>query len=128
MFEVPKGTRSLFKKLERRNNMAKLTVIIGKNVGKEFELGEGENLLGRLDAESQTFPEVNLDDEDLDAKVSRRHAVVIVKEGNLYLEDIGSLNGTFVKGRAEEPLGEGEVVKLSQGDEIVIGSIVLKVN
>ena len=107
--------------------MAKLTVIIGKNVGKEFELCEGENLIGRLDEESQTFPEVNLDEEDIDAKVSRRHAVILVNDHGVFLEDIGSLNGTFVKGHNTDPLGEGEVVKLTSGDEIVIGNIVLKV-
>jgi hypothetical protein len=51
-----------------------------------------------------------------DVTVSRRHAVLIEREGDLYIEDQGSLNGTFLnRRRIESP------AKLENGDELQIG-------
>jgi hypothetical protein len=50
-----------------------------------------------------------------DVTVSRRHAVLIVREGRYYVEDQGSLNGTFLNRRRIES------AELSDGDELQIG-------
>jgi len=50
-----------------------------------------------------------------DARVSKRHAAVVPAAGRYFLEDLGSLNGTFVNGRRVE----GRVA-LVAGDEILI--------
>jgi pSer/pThr/pTyr-binding forkhead associated (FHA) protein len=54
--------------------------------------------------------------------ISRRHAHIFLKSGDLYVEDLGSTNGTFVGGkRLDEsalPLVEGDVVAFG-GDHFV---------
>jgi hypothetical protein len=50
-----------------------------------------------------------------DVTVSRRHAVLIDRGGDLYIEDQGSLNGTFLNRRRIES------GKLENGDELQIG-------
>lgn len=56
-----------------------------------------------------------------DPELSRRHAVVKRLPSGLTIEDLGSANGTFVNGaRVDEPR------RLSPGDEIAIGPVVLE--
>ena len=50
-----------------------------------------------------------------DVTVSRRHAVVSRRGDGYYLEDLGSLNGTYVNRRRVES------AKLSDGDDVQIG-------
>jgi ribosomal protein L40E len=50
-----------------------------------------------------------------DVTVSRRHAVVIERESRWYIEDQGSLNGTFVNRKRVES------AELEDGDELQIG-------
>ena len=100
----------------------KLVVSRGQTAGSVFPLKEGRNTVGRRDPDFQ--PEVDLEDHDPEAKVSRRHAVVEVHGEALTLEDAGSMNGTFVnKGARLEP---GQKHRLSIGDEIVIGKTFLR--
>ena len=52
-----------------------------------------------------------------DSELSRRHAAVRPVEGGVEIEDLGSLNGTFVNGRridAPTRLAGGDSVKLGQ--------------
>lgn len=75
---------------------------------REVALRPGENLLGRVDdgvawIESPT--------------VSRRHARIRVEGGRAILEDLGSKNGTFVRGEridAPTPLAHGDVIRLGR--------------
>jgi DNA-binding CsgD family transcriptional regulator len=57
-----------------------------------------------------------------DLGVSRRHAVLRVDEGTLFVEDLGSRNGTFVQGH---PI-DGKV-PLQAGDELSFGPCELRV-
>ena len=50
-----------------------------------------------------------------DVTVSRQHAVVVRRDGSFFVEDLGSLNGTFLNRRRIE---SGE---LADGDELQIG-------
>ena len=50
-----------------------------------------------------------------DVTVSRKHAVVLQRDGTFLVEDLGSLNGTFLNRRRIE---SGE---LADGDELQIG-------
>ncbi|MBD0329939.1 MAG: FHA domain-containing protein [Thermoleophilia bacterium] len=51
-----------------------------------------------------------------DVTVSRRHAVLVERHGAYVIEDLGSLNGTYVnRRRIEEP------AQLSDGDELQVG-------
>jgi len=78
---------------------------------RQIPLLPGENILGRA-------PEARV---QLDhGRVSRQHARIVVGEGKAVLEDLGSKNGTFVRG---EPVTRPE--ELGDGDEICIGNFVL---
>jgi pSer/pThr/pTyr-binding forkhead associated (FHA) protein len=51
-----------------------------------------------------------------DVTVSRKHAVLVQRDGGLFIEDEGSLNGTFLnRRRIEEP------ARLENGDEVQVG-------
>jgi len=76
---------------------------------REIALRAGENVLGRLD-EGVAWLE--------SPTVSRRHARIVVSGGQATLEDLGSKNGTFLRGkRLTAP------AVLSDGDEILLGRV-----
>lgn len=103
---------------------AKLVIHRGRSVGKEFPLCEEESHIGRWDADGGIFPDVDLDSDDPEAKVSRRHARITRRGGQYYIEDLGSTNGTFVnRGRRLLP---GDRQGLRDGDEVIVGKTFLK--
>ena len=51
-----------------------------------------------------------------DVTVSRKHAVLIERDGEILIEDLGSLNGTFVNRRRID-----SATRLQSGDEVQIG-------
>jgi len=105
---------------------AKLKVVRGGRKDQEFPLEDGNNLVGRWDPETGSFPEVDLDADDPEAKISRKHALIRIAEGKITVEDIGSLNGTYVnRGSRLQP---GSPVELKTGDEIIIGKTFLKLS
>jgi predicted component of type VI protein secretion system len=92
----------------------------------EFTLKTGENVLGRYDKDTQSKPEISLEMYDQNLKISRRHAVVIIDTKNkVYLQDLGSRNGTFIKGK-EQQLDTEEKIELKDGDEFIVGEVLMK--
>jgi len=104
---------------------AKLTVLRGGTVGKVFPLQAGDNMIGRWDPDSGAFPEVDLESDDTEARISRKHALIRVSD-KITIEDIGSLNGTFVNRSTR--LEPGSPVALKDGDEIIIGKTFFKLS
>jgi hypothetical protein len=103
---------------------AALIINRGRSAGKEFPVHEDEAYIGRWDADSGIFPDVDLDSDDPEAKVSRRHARIARRGGQYYIEDLGSTNGTFInRGRRLLP---GDRQPLNDGDEIIIGKTFLR--
>jgi hypothetical protein len=103
---------------------AKLSLIRGGRKGQEFPLEDGRNLIGRWDPETGSFPEVDLEQDDPEAKISRKHAMIIIENGHITVEDIGSLNGTYVnRGNRLIP---GSPLEVKSGDELIIGKTFLK--
>jgi len=103
---------------------AKLVIERGKSVGKQFLLNTTESQIGRWDADGGIFPDVDLDSDDPEAKVSRRHARITFNEGKYLLEDLGSTNGTFInRGKRLSP---GTRQPLNDGDEIIVGKTFLR--
>jgi hypothetical protein len=105
---------------------AHATLIIqrGRSAGKEFPINDDEAYIGRWDADSGIFPDVDLDADDPEAKVSRRHARITRRNGQYFIEDLGSTNGTFInRGRRLLP---GDRQPLHDGDEIIIGKTFLR--
>jgi DNA-binding winged helix-turn-helix (wHTH) protein len=70
----------------------------------------GENVIGR-DRSSTVW--IN------DESVSRRHARVVVGEDGAWLEDLGSKNGTFLRGKPVRA-----AVRLEDGEEFTVGQVV----
>ena len=55
--------------------------------------------------------------------VSRQHARLKVMKNRVFIEDLGSTNGTSVNGQNIDDKG---LVSVSNGDQIIIGSVVMK--
>jgi pSer/pThr/pTyr-binding forkhead associated (FHA) protein len=103
---------------------ATLVIERGISAGKKFPLSSLDASIGRWDADGGVFPDVDLDSDDPEAKVSRRHARISLREGNYLIEDLGSTNGTFVnRGRRLAP---GDRQPLKDGDEIIVGKTFLR--
>ena len=79
--------------------------------GTRLPLQPGENIIGRTEGDIQIDSPT----------VSRRHARITISAGDAVLEDLGSKNGTFVRG---EPLSAPAA--LTDGEEIRTGSVVLR--
>ena len=103
---------------------SRLVIERGRSAGKQFTLNDDETQIGRWDADGGIFPDVDLDADDPEAKVSRRHARIVRREGQYYIEDLGSTNGTFInRGRRLLP---GDRQALRDGDEIIVGKTFLR--
>lgn len=103
---------------------ARLIIQRGRSTGKQFSLHEDEAQIGRWDADGGVFPDVDLDADDPEAKVSRRHARITRRGDEYFVEDLGSTNGTFVnRGRRLLP---GDRQALRDGDEIIVGKTFLR--
>ena len=103
---------------------ATLTIERGMSVGKQFNLSQEESYIGRWDADNGIFPDIDLDAHDPEAKVSRRHARIIFRDGKYAVEDLGSTNGTYInRGRRLIP---GSPNILNDGDEIIVGKTFLR--
>ncbi len=63
-----------------------------------------------------------------DVLASRHHARVSTRGGMLVIEDLGSVNGTFVNGHrvASAPLNEGDVVTIGNSDFVVSAGTLIR--
>jgi pSer/pThr/pTyr-binding forkhead associated (FHA) protein len=77
----------------------------GGRAGETFH-PEGETSIGRS-------PDCGIFLDDV--TVSRKHAVIVERDGGFFAEDQGSLNGTFVNRKRVES------AQLEDGDELQIG-------
>ena len=85
--------------------------------------GKTTVVLGREDPVSGIFPEIDLDPHGgQDTGVGRRHAQLLMQAGQLYIEDLNSVNGTAVN---KQKLASGQPHPLQPGDEIRLGKLIL---
>ncbi len=83
-------------------------------------------IIGRLDAERAVFPDVDLTNEQgIEKGLSRRHARISRREGQVFLEDLHSLNGTFLNSTRLVP---DLPYPLKDGDEVQLGKLLLTVH
>lgn len=96
------------------------------DTGRQIELNVDKELnIGRLDATSATFPELDLTaDQGLEKGVSRRHAKISRKGSGLFIEDLGSVNGTYLNGRRLTPYLPHA---LNDNDEIRLSKLVMRI-
>jgi hypothetical protein len=95
--------------------------------GRDVEVPLTEEVtIGRLDPASASFPDVDLTTDDaLDRGVSRRHAKITRRGHEVFIEDLGSMNGTFVNHKKLTPyLPE----TLRNGDRLQLGKLMLRVS
>ena len=85
--------------------VAEVLFLLGDKQLGAFSLSGGELTIGRTPGNDIVIDNVG---------VSRRHAVIRVQGGKAFLEDLGSANGTFVRGQKIERYD------LQDGDEIAI--------
>jgi hypothetical protein len=78
----------------------------GGRTGEQFPLERKQTTIGRT-------PDCDIFLDDV--TVSRRHAIVTKGTGTFTIEDLGSLNGTFLNRRRVEQ------AELENGDEVQIG-------
>lgn len=82
-------------------------------------------LVGRLDPDSNCFPEIDLTEDTIqDRSVSRRHARIYKQDDQVVIEDVGSINGTFVNGQR---LGSLIAKTLRDGDTLQLGTVLMEV-
>src|SRR5579872_2954906 len=90
-----------------------LRFISGKYQGGEFPIVSGkEILIGRSS---------DLDMVLVEDMVSRKHARIQTQADQIWIEDLGSTNGTFVNGEKIKR------ARLKEGDRVLIGTSILKV-
>jgi FHA domain len=101
----------------------KLVVVRGQRMDVQYPLYPGKNYLGRTDDKPV---DIDLDDQEAPDRIwtSRQHAVVTFENGKLAIEDLNSLNGTFVNRARVHP---GQVRELHENDVIQVGTVHLKV-
>lgn len=96
--------------------VVKLIVASGKSAGRAIAIKRNTLLIGRAE---------ECDVRPLSEDVSRRHCRVTVEPAQVWVEDLGSRNGTFVNGAKIEPRTRTPV---SSGDVLRIGALELKVS
>lgn len=91
-----------------------------------FDAGTVEELvIGRFDPDTQTSPQIDLEQFGGTEKgVSRRHATIIRRDGSLNIVDAGSHNGTYLNG---QKLVAHQPRILRDGDDIRLGYLVLRI-
>lgn len=98
-------------------------VIQESQVSLPIPPGKQEIILGREDPVSGVFPDIDLDPHGgHEAGVGRRHARLVIKDGQIYLEDLDSVNGTAVNRRR---VAAHQAIPLKPGDEIRLGKMAL---
>jgi two-component system cell cycle response regulator len=90
-----------------RRDRAHFIVLAGESLGQMFRVGQPEVVMGRA-----ADAGIRLQDDG----VSRRHARIVMTEGEVCIEDLGSANGTLLNG---QPIRRAV---LRDGDKIQMGS------
>jgi CRP-like cAMP-binding protein len=86
--------------------------------GNVFPVFKTDSLIGRFDSVTGMAPEVDLTGEDQSRNISRRHARVVIKDGQFFVaEEIGTMNGTFLNGKK---LANGVLTPIADGDEFML--------
>ena len=117
LYGVRKSFAQLAEKVSRGGSKAQVTHLMlqgigGVHAGVAFAVTRTEILIGS-DASCQLNYPISLTDiEDI-------HCKLVVRQGNLYLADLGSLSGTFLNGMRLKPM-VGHL--LQRGDRFAIGS------
>jgi pSer/pThr/pTyr-binding forkhead associated (FHA) protein len=103
------------------------TLVLSIENGGRIELPLSKEVtLGRLDASRAVFPDVDLSSEEGSEKgVSRRHARISRQEQQVFIQDLGSLNGTYLNAQRLVP---EMPYPIRDGDQVQLGKLILTIN
>ena len=101
--EVPLPGEDLAPERDR----AYVMVLAGANIGEMYRIDGSELVLGRS-------PDAHV--RLVDDGISREHCRILLEGGEIWVEDLGSSNGTFHNGRrlTRERLRDGDKLRLGQ--------------
>ena len=104
-----------------------MTLTLAFDGGGRVELPlSKEIVLGRLDASRAVFPDIDLTNEQgMEMGVSRRHARIVRRGSQVFLEDLSSLNGTFLNATRLAPELPYPV---KDGDQVQLGRLILTIH
>ena len=115
-FPATEGSAREAKLLEQSQASIKQGYLIIVSTEASIPLTWDVMLIGRQDATVGIFPEINL----ADMKVGRRHAYLRNRQGIFTVEDLNSLNKTYLNGVALVPHQE---TQLKDGDILRFGNV-----
>jgi hypothetical protein len=100
----------------------KLVVLRGTRIGAEFPIYDGRNTIGRF---ADKPVDIDLVSQETAEQIwcSRQHAVLVFEKGLVVIEDLNSLNGTWVNGVR---IHAGQARQLRAGDVVQIGTVQMK--
>lgn len=93
----------------------KLKVLSGSHTGREISVSQEKFLIGRND-QCQLRPKSE--------SVSRKHCILVQRDGKLLIQDLKSRNGTFVNGNRLPP---DRAKALKPGDALTVGKLEFEV-
>jgi pSer/pThr/pTyr-binding forkhead associated (FHA) protein len=100
----------------------KLVVLRGMKIDAEYPIYEGRNTIGRF---ADKPVDIDLVSQESTEQIwcSRQHAVLTFDKGAVIIEDLNSLNGTWVNGVR---IHAGQQKVLRHGDVVQIGTVQMK--
>lgn len=95
---------------QSQRDCAHLIVLAGNSLGRMFRLDQPETFIGRA-----TDATIRIEDDG----VSRRHAKIVQQDGEVWVEDMKSANGTLVNGQRIERgmLQDGDKIQMGFDDD-----------
>jgi len=101
----------------------RLVVTRGEKIDMQYPIYAGKNFLGRTDEKPV---DIDLENQEPSDRIwtSRQHAVITFDNGTMTIEDLNSLNGTFVNRTRVHP---GQVRTLQANDIIQVGTVQMRV-
>ncbi len=100
----------------------KLVVLRGMKIGAEYPLYEGKNVVGRF---ADKPVDIDLVSQESLEQIwcSRQHATLTFEKETVVLEDLNSLNGTWLNGVR---VHAGRPCQVKPGDVVQIGTVQMK--
>lgn len=114
-YEYGVAEEPILQKQQKRSYLLRLRIVEGDEIDREYRVEIPEIILGR--GEDATIK------LEKDSKVSRNHAQLTVYNGNIYITDLDSSNGTYVDGqliKERTQLAIGSQIRL--GDSLIVVS------
>jgi len=110
------------------NNQALQGSLFVVNANQSIPIPEFSHpiIIGRDDPASGIFPDINLEPFGaIEAGVGRRHVQLSSSDGLTYVEDLESVNGTYLNREKLEPK---TTYQIRSGDELRLGKLVIRIS